>query len=114
MVGQAKRHLRIGPLLLGDPLLLRVMATIVVSADKVAGVNHAGALALQQHLLEPETQAAIRDFRVPGVKRGLWWPAGRNNEAALLPLPRSPGVTPGSGHGPGTGGGGGGGASTKH
>lgn len=109
MVGQAKRHLQIVPLLLGDPLLLRVMATVVVSPRQVPSVNHAGALALQQHLLTPETQARISDFRVPGVKRGLWWPAGRNNEASLLPLPPTSSVPPGTGHRQGSGGGGGGG-----
>lgn len=106
MVGQAKRRLPIVPLVLGDPMLLRVMATIVVSPKKVGGLNHAGALALQRHLLKPETQAEIRDFRVPGVKQGLWWPAGRSNEASLL-LPRRGGA------GSGTGGGGGGGAASE-
>jgi tungstate transport system substrate-binding protein len=108
MVGQAQRRLRIVPLLLGDPMLLRVMVTIVVNPQKVGGVNHAGALALQQHLLTPKTQAEIRDYRVPGVKVGLWWPAGRNNEAALLPLTHGS-SGPGSGAGNGSGGGGGGG-----
>lgn len=111
MVGQAQRHLRIAPLVVGDPMLLRVMATIVVSPKKVGALNHAGALALQQHLLTPRTQAEIRDYRVPGVKEGLWWPAGRNNEASLLPLPQPPGTNAGTrggagtgtGHGPGSG-----------
>ncbi len=107
MVGQSQRHLPIVPLLLGDPMLLRVMATIIVSPRKVSGLNHAGALALQQHLLLPQTQAEIREYRVPGVKQGLWWPAGRNNEASLLPLAPSAAMKPGSGTGRGTGGGGG-------
>jgi tungstate transport system substrate-binding protein len=104
MVGQAKRHLRIVPLVVGDPMLLRVMVTIVVNPKKVGGLNHAGALALQQHLLQPDTQAEIRDYRVPGVKEGLWWPAGRNNEAGLL-LARSAATRAGAGSGGGGGGG---------
>jgi tungstate transport system substrate-binding protein len=103
MVGQAKRHLRVIPLVVADPMLLRVMATIVVNPRKVGGLNHAGALALQRHLLQPETQAEIRDYRVPGVKEGLWWPAGRNNEAGLL-LSRSAATTAGAGSGVGGGG----------
>lgn len=106
MVGQAHRHLRIVPLVLGDPLLLRVMVTIVVNPDKISGVNHLGALALQQHLLTTETQAEIRDYRIPGVKQGLWWPAGRNNDPALLPLAHGParaGPDSGKGTGRGTG-----------
>lgn len=111
MVGQAQRHLRVVPLVVADPMLLRVMAMIVVSPKKVGALNHAGALALQEHLLTPKTQAEIRDYRVPGVKEGLWWPAGRNNEASLLPLPQPPrtsagtrgGAGTGTGHGTGTG-----------
>ncbi len=114
MVGQAQRHLQVVPLVVGDPMLLRVMATIVVSPKKVGALNHAGALALQQHLLTPKTQAEIRDYRVPGVKEGLWWPAGRNNEASLLPLAHLPGSTAaGTGGGAGNGGAGSGGGG-KH
>ncbi len=112
MVGQAQRHLRIVPLVLGDPMLLRVMATIVVSPRKVGQLNHAGALALQRHLLKAETQAEIRDYRVPGVKEGLWWPAGRNNEATLN-LPQPAATTTGAGSGPGSGGGSGTGGGGK-
>lgn len=96
MVGQARRRLRIVPLVVGDPLLQRVMATIVVSPARVAGVNHAGAVALQQHLVQPQAQAEIREFRVPGVKQELWWPAGRNNEASFLPLSRPAGSSRGA------------------
>jgi tungstate transport system substrate-binding protein len=113
MVGQAQRHLEIVPLVLTDPMLLRVMATIVVSPKKVGGLNHAGALALQRHLLTSQTQAEIRDYRVPGVKEGLWWPAGRNNEATLN-LPQPAAATVGTGSGAGSGGGGGTGGGGKH
>jgi tungstate transport system substrate-binding protein len=65
-----------------DPLLQRVMASIVVNEAKVPGVNTAGATALQKFLLEPKTQAAIAAFRSPGSDIQLWWPAGRNNANA--------------------------------
>lgn len=73
------------PLVLGDPLLQRIMGTTVVNPLKIAGVNSTGALALQQYLLTPATQAQIRAFRVPGVDQQLWWPAGRNNDPMALP-----------------------------
>lgn len=62
-----------------DPLLQRMMASIIVSAAKVPGVNTDGATALQNFLLEPKTQAKIATFRSPGSDIQLWWPAGRNN-----------------------------------
>ncbi len=62
-----------------DPLLQRVMASVIVNAAKVSGVNTEGANALQSFLLEPKTQAKIAAFRSPGSDIQLWWPAGRNN-----------------------------------
>jgi ABC-type tungstate transport system permease subunit len=73
------------PLVLGDPLLQRIMGTTVVNPLKIAGVNSTGALALQQFLLTPAAQVQIRAFRVPGVDQQLWWPAGRNNDPMALP-----------------------------
>lgn len=67
-----------------DPVLQRVMAAILVSPDKVPGVNSAGAEALQKFLLEPRTQAKIAAFRSPGSDLQLWWPAGRNNASEGL------------------------------
>jgi hypothetical protein len=49
-------------------------------------LNQKGAAALQKHLLEPATQARVRSFRVSGYSQQLWWPAGRKNETAVLPL----------------------------
>ncbi len=65
-----------------DPLLQRVMASIVVNSAKVPGVNTAGAIALQDFLLQPKTQASIAKFRSPGSDVQLWWPAGRHNSNA--------------------------------
>jgi tungstate transport system substrate-binding protein len=70
------------PLVLGDPILQRLMVAIVVNPQKVSGVNETGARALQQFLLSPAAQAQIRLFRVAGIDQELWWPAGRNNEDA--------------------------------
>jgi tungstate transport system substrate-binding protein len=72
------------PLVLSDPLLQRLMVTVVVNADVVAGVNETGAVAFQQYLLAPATQAHMRAVRVPGVDQQIWWPAGRSNDGAAL------------------------------
>lgn len=82
---QQQHHVSLEPLLLGDPILQRMMVAIVVNAQKVSGVNEAGAMALQQYLLTPAAQAQVRTFRVPGIEQELWWPAGRNNEDDSLP-----------------------------
>jgi ABC-type tungstate transport system permease subunit len=70
---------------LGDPLLQRIMVSIAVNPDKVSGVNTDGVKAFQQYLLDPITQARIRDFRLPGIDQQIWWPAGRNNAGYVLP-----------------------------
>ena len=66
-----------------DHLLKSVMVTIVVSGEKVAGVNTAGARALQQFLAEPATQAKIRGFRMEGSAEAVWWPAAHDNDSAF-------------------------------
>jgi tungstate transport system substrate-binding protein len=67
-----------------DPLLQRLMATVVVQPEKTKGVNVEGAKALERFLIAPETQARIRAFRVPGFDGAIWWPAGRNNSGSFL------------------------------
>ena len=69
------------PLVVGDPILQRIMVSIIVNPGKVAGVNVEGARAFQDFLLSPETQARIRAFRYPDFDQQAWWPAGRNNRA---------------------------------
>ena len=61
------------------------MVTVAVDPDKVAGVSVEGAKAFQQYLLNPVTQARIRDFRLPGIDQQIWWPAGRDNADYVLP-----------------------------
>lgn len=76
---------------LDDPLLQRLMMTIVVNPEKIAGVNAAGAIALQKYLTSAATQARIRAFRYPGVSQQLFWPSARDNIGSFLsddgPLP---------------------------
>ena len=71
--------------MLADPLLQRMMVSIVVKPDGVRRVNAAGAMAFQALLLAPATQAAIRTVRYPGKHAVSWVPAGRHNRTAMLP-----------------------------
>jgi tungstate transport system substrate-binding protein len=81
---QQQTEVELQPLMLNDPLLQRVMVTVGINPDEVAGVNVQGAKAFQQYLLDPATQARIRAFRLPGIDQQIWWPAGRDN--AILPV----------------------------
>jgi tungstate transport system substrate-binding protein len=86
---QRESPLDLEPLVLGDPLLQRMLVSIVVREAKLAGangVNTAGAQALQTFLLAPATQARIREVRYPGATEVQWVPAARHNRTAILPL----------------------------
>ncbi len=85
LAGQQGDPVDLHPLVLGDPLLQRILVSVAVNPNKVPGVNVAGATAFQQYLLDPATQARIRAFRLPGIEQQIWWPAGRNNEGSFLP-----------------------------
>jgi tungstate transport system substrate-binding protein len=78
------------PLVFNDPILQRLMVTIVVARDKVPGVSFDGAHALQSFLLEPATQAKIHLTKYPGVDHSAWAPAGRHNRYAILPQDAKP------------------------
>jgi tungstate transport system substrate-binding protein len=68
------------PLVLADPLLQRMLVTIVVKPA------NPGASALQTFLLEPATQARMRDIRYSDDEPVVCWvPAGRHNRTAILP-----------------------------
>ena len=71
-------------LVVGDPMFQRVMVSIVVKPARIQGVDEAGALGFERFLLDPSTQARIRQFRHHGLLQGTWWPAGRNNAGAEL------------------------------
>jgi tungstate transport system substrate-binding protein len=73
------------PLVLADPLLQRMMVSIVIKPGGVRAANVIGAAALQTYLLEPKTQARIRTIRYPGRNVVTWVPAGRHNRTAMLP-----------------------------
>jgi len=77
--------LNLEPLVLADPLLHRVMVSIIVKPVTGFAVNTAGATALQTYLLEPKTQARIRTIHYPGKSDVTWVPAGRHNRSAMLP-----------------------------
>lgn len=76
--------LKLEPLVVADPLLQRILVSIVVR-PKIPGVNVEGAHALQAHLLSPVTQARIRTVRYPGADAVAWVPAGRHNRTSALP-----------------------------
>lgn len=83
-LGQA-RALVLEPLVLADPLLQRVMCSVVVKPGGVRNANVDGAHAFQSFLLEPATQAQIRSIHYPGKHVVSWTPAGRHNRTAILP-----------------------------
>jgi tungstate transport system substrate-binding protein len=76
-----KAPMAIEPLVVQDPIFQRMMVSIVVNPQKIAGANSQSALAFQTFLLSPATQARIREFRYPDFKSQAWWSAGRHNAA---------------------------------
>jgi tungstate transport system substrate-binding protein len=82
---QKEQERALEPLVYNDPLLQRLMVTIVVTREKVPSVNFDGAHAFQSFLLEPATQAKMRATHYPGLALSAWAPAGRHNRYAILP-----------------------------
>lgn len=72
-----------------DALMQRILATTVVSRPP-GQLNEEGALALQEYLTDPATQAQIRAFRLPAfddedddhpdITEPVFWPAGNQND----------------------------------
>ncbi len=91
-----QKPLQLVPLVTADPILQRIMVSIVINPNKVRGANSRDAEALQDYLLTSATQAEIRSFRDPKLGLPIFLPAGRNNEAAALKL-----GAPGTGNGQG-------------
>jgi tungstate transport system substrate-binding protein len=85
LVSQQKNGFDLQPLIFNDPLFQRIMVSIVVNPEHFPEANVEGAMAFQQYLLAPTTQARIRAFRYPGIDQPIFWPAGRNNASDLLP-----------------------------
>ena len=82
---QKGTHAALVPLVTADPLLQRIMVSVVVDAERVPGVNPDDAVRFQKFLLSPATQASIMKIRYPGVEQAVWTPAGRNNAGSILP-----------------------------
>lgn len=76
---------RLEPLVLADPLLQRMLVSIVVKPGGIRRPNVEGARALQSYLLSPTAQAKIRTVKYPGDSVA-WVPGGRHNRTAVLPL----------------------------
>ncbi|MBI4888455.1 MAG: hypothetical protein HY824_15270 [Acidobacteria bacterium] len=81
---QAGRPLGLDTLVTADPLFQRIMVSIVVNPARVAGVDEAGARGFERFLMDPSTQARMRQFRHHGLQQQTWWPAARNNAGAEL------------------------------
>jgi tungstate transport system substrate-binding protein len=81
---QAQTPLGMDALVVGDPLMQRVMVSIVVNPRRIPGTDEEGALAFERFLLEPRTQARIRQFRHHGLADETWWPLGRHNAGTDL------------------------------
>ncbi|MGO8999184.1 MAG: hypothetical protein ACLQVI_38150 [Polyangiaceae bacterium] len=83
---QRETRVNLQPHVMGDPLLQRMLVSIVVKESKTPGVNTAGAHALQSFLLSPSTQARIREVNYPGAEGVQWVPGARHNRTAILPM----------------------------
>jgi tungstate transport system substrate-binding protein len=77
--------LALEPLVLADPLLQRMMVSIVAKPKSGHAVNVAGATTLQTFFLQAKTQARIRTIHYPGTSAVTWVPAGRHNRTEMLP-----------------------------
>ncbi len=82
---QKVKHRGLEPLVTADPMLQRIMVSIIVNPERVPGANSAGATKFQEYLLRPQTQAKILGINYPGVKQAVWAPAGRHNPGYALP-----------------------------
>ncbi len=81
-----QKPLQLTPLVTADPILQRIMVSIVVNPNKVRGANVSAARSLQDYLLSPAAQAQVRAFRHPQLGIPIFFPAGRDHEAAAHPL----------------------------
>jgi tungstate transport system substrate-binding protein len=61
-----------------DSLMQRILATVVVKRPP-GRVNEEGALALQEYLVRPDTQANIRNAGIRGIQP-IFWPAANQND----------------------------------
>lgn len=94
LVFQGQTGIDLEALSVADPLLQRMMVSVVVNPDRIPGVNVGGARALERYLVSQPTQARIRAFRYPGFPHQMWWPAGRSNSATFLMTAQQPARDP--------------------
>jgi tungstate transport system substrate-binding protein len=83
---EEKMHKGLVPLVTADPLLQRIMVSVVVNPQRFPNANTSGATAFQQFLLAPETQAMVLKTHYKGYHQALWAPAGRHNAGSVLPI----------------------------
>lgn len=76
---QREQPVDLEPVVFNDSLMQRIIATVVVRRPP-GKVNQEGALALQEYLADPATQARISSFRLPGIDEPVFWPAGNQND----------------------------------
>lgn len=81
---QQGRPVAMEPLVIRDPIFQRVMVSVVVNPARIRGVDEGGALMFEKYLIDPSTQARIRQVRHHGLTDQTWWPAGRNNAGSEL------------------------------
>lgn len=80
-----QRPLNLEAVVYNDSIMQRIMATTVVRRPP-GRVNQVGALAFQEYLTAPATQAQIRAFRLPpidghpDIEEPVFWPAGNQND----------------------------------
>ncbi|MBS0238728.1 MAG: substrate-binding domain-containing protein [Proteobacteria bacterium] len=68
-----------------DPILQRVMCSVVVDPGKVPGANAESATAFEKYLLSPRAQARVAAFRTPAASNlQLWWPAALHNDNGAI------------------------------
>lgn len=85
--GQTAHSLQLEPLLTADPLLQRIMVSVVVNPEHLPSANVVGATQLQNYLLSPAVQAQISEVHYPGIPQAVWASAGRHNAGSILSHP---------------------------
>jgi tungstate transport system substrate-binding protein len=78
-----KENLQLEILLEGNNALLNVYHVITVNAEKWPAVNYEGALAFANFIIDPATQAVIKEFGVEKFGQPLFVPDADKTDADL-------------------------------
>ncbi len=78
-----KVNLQLDILVEGDPSLLNVYHVITVNPDKWPKINHEGALAFANFMIDPATQKIIGEFGVDKFGQPLFFPDADKTDADL-------------------------------